>query len=118
MSCELFSEVVVGAISQMLLSQLPASPAPIFLMSPLPKSHQDASVRKAMRQGAACKAARCLHMLALTGFMLQKAPIALPGTFPPLSHPVPLHLLHALSLSLLFNVFLYKTAFEHTAVRF
>lgn len=52
-----------------------------------------------------------LHARGSGHFTLQQATTAFPGTVLPLSHPIPLHLLHTLSLSLLFNVSLYKTAF-------
>lgn len=39
MSCDLLGKVVVGTISQMMGPLLPLSPASIFLMSSLPKSH-------------------------------------------------------------------------------
>lgn len=39
MSCDLLGKVVGGAISQMMFPLLPPSPAPIFLVSSLLKSH-------------------------------------------------------------------------------
>lgn len=89
MSCALLSEVVVGAISQTVLPLLPPSPAPIFLVSSLLKSHRDTFMPRRWRQGTACKVAPCLHALALTSITLWEAALAFPGLFLPLCDPVP-----------------------------
>lgn len=91
MSWGLLSEVMGG---QTMFPLLPPSPAPIF---------PPVAPAKIPLMG--------LHARGSGHLTLQQAATAFPGMVLPLSHPIPLHLLHALSLSLLFNVSLYKTAF-------